>query len=146
MALSDFKKIFGRQKKDKALAVAKTDSVRVATKSKKSVKVDKTHVAKKPTIVIYKTLKKVLVSEKTTDLNERGQYVFLVARLANKHQVKQAIQDLYGVKVEKVRTIHLPAKPRVMRGKHGFRGGLEKGIKKAIVSLAQGEKIEVLPR
>lgn len=148
MALN-IKKLFGKKKekvKKEKKPVEKTDQVKV-TPAKKTAK-DKTkrHVAKKPSPVIYKTLKRALVSEKTTDLNERGQYVFLVSKQANKNQIRQAIQDLYGVKVEKVRIINMPAKPRTWRGHQGYRHGLEQGYKKAVLSLAEGAKIEILPR
>ncbi|PIU74975.1 MAG: 50S ribosomal protein L23 [Candidatus Portnoybacteria bacterium CG06_land_8_20_14_3_00_39_12] len=147
MALN-LKKIFGKkdaQKLEKKSA-EKADTLKVAKSGKtRSAKV-KPQVAKKPSAVIYKALKRIVVSEKTTDLNEHGQYTFLVAKNANKNQVKQAIQDLYGVKVDNVRVISLPGKPRTFRGHRGWRHGLENGTKKVIVSLAQGEKIEILPR
>ena len=147
MALN-LKKIFGKkdaQKLEKKSA-KKADGVKIAKSGKtRSAKV-KSQVAKKPSAVIYKALKRIVVSEKTTDLNERGQYTFLVAKSANKNQIKQAIQDLYGVNVDRVRTINLPGKPRTFRGHRGWRHGLENGSKKAIVSLATGEKIEILPR
>lgn len=142
------KKLFGRKKKPQEVEpIKKVGSVRTAAAGKEiKPKVKKPHLTKRPSPVIYRTLKKVLVSEKSTDLNEKGQYVFLVTRSANKNQIRQAIQDLYGVKVRGVHTINMPAKPRVWRGHHGYRHGLEKGYKKAIVTLATGEKIEVLPR
>lgn len=147
MALN-LKKIFGKKDAEKIekKSAKKADGVKVAKSEKtRSAKV-KSHVAKKPSAVIYKTLKRIIVSEKTTDLNERGQYTFLVAKTTNKNQIRQAIQDLYGVNVDRVRTISLPGKPRTFRGHHGWRHGLENGTKKAIVSLVQGEKIEILPR
>ena len=124
----------------------KADEVKLAKSGKTRSTKGKSHVAKKPSAVIYKALKRIIVSEKTTDLNEHGQYTFLATKNANKNQIRQAIQDLYGVKVDRVRIINLPGKPRTFRGHHGWRHGLENGTKKAIISLAQGEKIEILPR
>lgn len=147
MALN-LKKIFGKKDAEKIekKSAEKADEIKTAKSGKtRSAKV-KSQVAKKPSAVIYKALKRIIVSEKTTDLNERGQYTFLVAKKTNKNQIRQAIQDLYGVKVDRVRTINLPGKPRTFRGHHGWRHGLENGIKKAIITLAQGEKIEILPR
>lgn len=150
MALN-IKKFFGKKKKaeKKTQAVAqKTAQIKPEAKisAKPAKGRTKTHIAKRPSAVIYKVLKQALISEKTTDLNEKGQYVFLVAKNANKNQIKQAISDLFGVKVIQVRTVNASAKPRIWRGHRGVRHGLEHGYKKAIVSLAQGEKIEVLPR
>lgn len=154
MALN-IKKLFGKKKKpEKGTKPAKQEPDQVKSDpetghspvSAKTQKKTKTHVAKKPSPIIYKTLKQALISEKTTDLNERGQYVFLVSKQASKYRIKQAIEDLYGVKVKKIRTINMSSKPRTWRGHQGVRHGLEHGYKKAIVSLAQGEKIEVLPR
>lgn len=150
MALN-IKKLFGKKKKaeKKTQAVAqKTAQIKPEAKisAKPAKGKTKTHIVKRPSAVIYKVLKQALISEKTTDLNERGQYVFLVSKQASKYRIKQAIEDLYGLKVKKIRTINMSSKPRTWRGHRGVRHGLEHGYKKAIVSLAQGEKIEVLPR
>lgn len=91
-------------------------------------------------------LKSVHVTEKATDLTKNNQYVFNVFPKSNKIEIKKAIEGLYDVEVEKVNMINVPGKKRRLGRKQGFRGGLEKGYKKAIVKLKEGYKIEVLPR
>ena len=60
--------------------------------------------------------------------------------MANKLQVKQAVEKLFNVKVQKVRIINIPAR----RGRHGYRWVVKRpAYKKAIVKLAPGERIEI---
>mgnify|MGYP000169747234 CR=1 FL=1 len=87
-------------------------------------------------------LEKPYISEKATDLQNQGKYVFRVSRKANKISVKKAIEEMYGVKVKKVNIIHLPPKRRRLGRFEGWKDGLKKGFKKAIVTLEKGEKIE----
>ncbi len=79
-------------------------------------------------------------TEKSQILKEKfNQYVFKVHKDANKPQIKKAIEELFKVKVKKVRVIKIPPKRRAFRGKEGFKSG----YKKAIVTLEKGEKIEI---
>ena len=80
-----------------------------------------------------------ILTEKARELSEKGQYVFEVSKLANKNEIKKAIEKLFKVKVEKVRIIKLPEKPRRFGRIFGEKGG----IKKAIVKLKEGQKIEI---
>jgi len=80
-----------------------------------------------------------ILTEKARELAEKGQYVFEVSKLANKSEIKKAIEKLFKVKVEKVRIVNLPAKPR----RFGRVFGKKKGIKKALVKLKEGQKIEI---
>jgi len=80
-----------------------------------------------------------ILTEKARGLAEKGQYVFEVSRLANKSEIKKAVEKLFNVKVEKVRIIKLPEKPRRLGRISGKKGG----IKKAIVRLKEGQKIEI---
>jgi large subunit ribosomal protein L23 len=82
------------------------------------------------------------VTEKATLLQRDGQYVFKVAPEANKTEIKKSIEEIYGVKVEKVRIINVPRKKR----RRGRIEGWRKGYKKAIVKIKEGQKIEILPR
>jgi len=83
------------------------------------------------------------ITEKATLLAEKeNQYVFKVAPDANKIEIKKAIEELYGVKVEKVRIVKVPKKKR----RRGRIEGWRKGYKKAIVEIKEGQKIEILPR
>ena len=82
------------------------------------------------------------LSEKAATLARANQYVFLVSPAATKQELKRSIARLYRVDVERVRTIRVPGK-RVRLGKFE---GRKSGYKKAIISIAKGQKIEVLPR
>ncbi len=89
---------------------------------------------------IYEVLKRPLVTEKTQALTARNQYTFEVDRRANKLQVKKAVEEIFGVKVEAVRIINVPAK----YGWFGRRRVVRKPAwKKAIVTLAPGERITI---
>ncbi len=81
-----------------------------------------------------------VITEKSTSLSESGKvYVFKVAKSANKTQIKLAIEEAFNVKVKSVNTLNTkPKKKRV--GKHS---GLTKTYKKAIVTLADGQSIEM---
>ncbi len=77
------------------------------------------------------------VSEKATRIENMNQYVFKVARTANKPEVKKAIQNRYKVKVVAVNMINTPSKKRTV-GRHV---GIKAGFRKAIVTLAEGDSI-----
>ncbi len=94
----------------------------------------------------YGVIKEPHITEKAGILTEQGKYVFKVSIKANKTETKKAVEALYGVKVEKVHMIHSAPKRRRLGRHQGWRGGLEKGFKKAVVTLEKGEKIELLPR
>ena len=94
----------------------------------------------------YRVLKSGHITEKATDLTGENQYVFKVALDSNKTEIKKAIVDLYGVEVERVNIVKIPGKRRRLGKSEGWREGLKKGYKKAIVKIKEGQKIEVLPR
>ncbi|HLV37516.1 MAG TPA: 50S ribosomal protein L23 [Spirillospora sp.] len=90
---------------------------------------------------LYDVIKRPVITEKSnlqsTDLN---QYVFEVSETANKIQIKEAVQVIFDVEVTKVRTMIQPAK----RGRRGRKWYLRsKQWKKAIVTLAEGDEIEL---
>jgi len=82
------------------------------------------------------------LSEKAAELARVNQYVFLVAPNATKQELKGSIARLYRVDVERVRIVRVPGKS-VRLGKFE---GRKSGYKKAIISIAKGQKIEILPR
>lgn len=89
---------------------------------------------------IYEVIKRPLDTEKTRSQAEYGQYVFEIDYRANKHQVKEAIEEIFDVKVLSVNIMNMPAK----RGRYGRRiVTREPAWKKAIVTLAPGERIDV---
>lgn len=89
-------------------------------------------------------LLKPILSEKANQLSEkRGVYCFKVARAANKLEVKKAIEDFYGVSVDDVRTAVSPAKSKSRMTKAGVISGRKPGYKKAYVTVAKGEEIDL---
>lgn len=78
-----------------------------------------------------------LITEKSNMLRELGQFVFEVAKDANKHEIKWAVEQLFKVHVKKVRVINVKGKPRRVR----FAPGRTRSWKKAIVTLKEGESI-----
>jgi len=90
----------------------------------------------------YRILKWPHVTEKATALVGLNQYVFNVYKGANKTAIKKTVEDVYGVKVVSVKIIKIPRKQRRLGRIQGWR----QGYKKAIIKLAKGQKIEILPR
>jgi large subunit ribosomal protein L23 len=87
-------------------------------------------------------LRKPIVTEKFTALNEKGIYGFVVDKSANKIEIKKAIEKLYGVNVEKVNTINVFGKSKTRYTKQRIVTGRTQSYKKAIVTLAEGELID----
>ncbi|MCF7936258.1 MAG: 50S ribosomal protein L23 [Synergistales bacterium] len=79
-----------------------------------------------------------VITEKSSRHMEHNKYTFEVDRRANKVEIRKAIEDLFNVKVEKVNTVKVRPKPKRM----GVYIGKSRSWKKAIVSLAEGERIE----
>ncbi|MEK7790881.1 MAG: 50S ribosomal protein L23 [Deltaproteobacteria bacterium] len=89
----------------------------------------------------YQIIKRPLVTEKGTRLTaEANQYPFEVDQRANRTEIKEAIENLFKVKVEKVRTMIVRGKTKTFR----LSSGKRPNWKKAYVTLKQGEKIELL--
>jgi large subunit ribosomal protein L23 len=80
-----------------------------------------------------------VVSEKSYSLIEGNKYSFRVHEKAHKTQVRQAVEQLFGVKVEGVNILKVQAKPK----RRGFHRGTKPGWKKAIVELREGDSIEI---
>ncbi|HAF28236.1 MAG TPA: 50S ribosomal protein L23 [Bacteroidales bacterium] len=88
-------------------------------------------------------LVKPIVTEKMTMQGENfNRYGFVVDTKANKLQIKKAIEDMYGVSVESVNTMRYLGKKKSRYTKSGVIAGRSKSFKKAIVTLADGEKID----
>ena len=87
-------------------------------------------------------LKSPLVTEKVSALNEKGKYGFVVESTANKVEIKNAVEKMYGVNVERVNTINVLGKKKTRFTKAGTLAGRKPNYKKAIVTLAQGEVID----
>ncbi|MCB0492949.1 MAG: 50S ribosomal protein L23 [Cyclobacteriaceae bacterium] len=87
-------------------------------------------------------LKKPLVTEKVSALNEKGKYGFLVDNDANKVEIKKAVEKMYGVNVEKVNTMNVMGKYKSRYTKAGVLSGRMPSYKKAIITVAEGEVID----
>lgn len=87
-------------------------------------------------------LKKPLVTEKVSALNEKGKYGFIVDIEANKVEIKKAVEKQYGVTVEQVNTMRVMGKQKSRYTKAGVLTGRKPNYKKAIVTLAEGEVID----
>jgi large subunit ribosomal protein L23 len=88
-------------------------------------------------------LLKPIVTEKMTSQGDKfNRYGFLVARNANKIQIKKAVEDLYNVTVESVNTMRYGGKVKSRNTKSGILVGKTTAYKKAVVTLAEGNKID----
>ena len=84
--------------------------------------------------IIYRPL----MTEKLTNLNQYNQYSFIVSKDSNVIEIKSAIERIFKVKVTKVNTSILKGKIKSFKGNSGYR----KDLKKAIVTLAEGNTID----
>ena len=85
---------------------------------------------------------KPLVTEKVSELNEKGKYGFIVDRKANKVEIKKAVEKMYGVTVEHVNTMQYQGKQKSRYTKTKIVTGRTESFKKAIVTVAEGEVID----
>ena len=86
---------------------------------------------------------KPIITEKASKISERlNQYTFLVNKRSNKIQIKKAVEDIYDVKVDNVSTINYGSERKKRYTKNGIQNGKSNSIKKAIVKLAEGDKID----
>ena len=83
-------------------------------------------------------IQKPLMTEKSTNLNQFNQYSFIVSKDSNSSEIKFAIEKIFKVKVTKVNTSILRGKVKSFKGSVGHR----KDIKKAIITLAEGNTID----
>jgi large subunit ribosomal protein L23 len=88
-------------------------------------------------------LLKPIVTEKMTAQGEKSnRYGFIVAKNANKLQIKKAVEELYGVTVDSVNTMRYGGKVKTRNTKSGLLVGKTASTKKAIITLAEGNKID----
>lgn len=88
-------------------------------------------------------LKRPIITEKMTALNKRGQYAFEVELKANKIEIGKAVENMYAVNVESVRTMRTIGKKRSKSINGRIVTGKTSTTKKAIVTLAAGEVIDI---
>ncbi len=87
----------------------------------------------------YDVILSPVITEKSTEIAINNQVAFRVPLSATKPQIKAAVEDLFDVKVERVNTLRVKGKTKLFRGRRGRRPDL----KKAIVTLAEGQSIDV---
>ena len=96
-------------------------------------------MAVEPTARHYDTSLAPIITEKATLLSEHNKVVFRVAGTATKPEIAEAIENLFKVNVVKVNTINVKGKTKRFRGRVGKRSD----VKKAIVTLAEGQSIDI---
>lgn len=87
----------------------------------------------------YELLRSPVITEKATLLSEHNQVTFRVPMDANKIEVRKAVETVFGVKVTAVNTLVTKGKTKRFRGRMGRRAD----VKKAIVTLAEGDSIDI---
>jgi large subunit ribosomal protein L23 len=87
---------------------------------------------------------KPVLSEKVNKLTEKfNRYTFIVYRKANKLEIKKAVEEFYGIQVREVNTLVMPSKAKTRNTKAGVISGRKPAKKKAIVTVAEGETIDL---
>ena len=117
----------------------KTKKQAKALSKKSEVKISAKVQERKFNADAYKFLVKPLITEKISSMAADGKYGFVVAPEANKILIKKAVGAIYGVNVKDVKIINMQGKFT----RYGRQIGKRKDWKKAIVTLAPGEKIEI---
>ena len=130
--------LFGRKKKDeKEDNVKPPEEVREESVQEKQLEVK---VPKDGDEHAYAAIIFPYMTEKANLGAQERKYVFRVTERSTKIEIRKAIEKMYKVKVQKVAIAMKPSKTRVM-GKHE---GVKQGFKKAIVTLAEGYKIDII--
>ena len=88
---------------------------------------------------LYDIILSPVITEKATIASEHNQVIFKVASTATKPQIKEAVEKLFDVKVKGVNTLVRKGKRKAFRG----RPGVQSDVKKAIVTLEEGHRIDV---
>ena len=87
----------------------------------------------------YDVIVSPVITEKATMASEQNKVVFRVAKTATKPEIKAAVEQLFDVKVTDVNTLVRKGKTKMFRGNRGTRSD----VKQAVVTLAEGQKIDV---
>lgn len=89
-------------------------------------------------------IKKPLVTEKAMRFTEKGQYVFEVDPSANKIEIRKAIEEMFEVKIESIRTARVKGKIRSRITRKGLMKGKTPMRKKAFITLKEGQSIDLV--
>lgn len=128
--------IFSTKKEEKQVEASKD-----AKPKKKAAAAEKSapKLSSRDAVLAYDVLVAPWVTEKTYTQMAQGKYAFKVAKTATKNQIKKAIEGVYGVKIEKIAVINTHAKAK----NYGRYAGQIAGYRKALITLKEGEKIEL---
>ncbi len=88
---------------------------------------------------LYDVILSPVITEKATMASEHNKVIFKVAGTATKPQIKEAVEKLFDVKVKAVNTLNRKGKRKAFRG----RPGVQSDVKKAVVTLEEGHRIDV---
>lgn len=88
---------------------------------------------------LYDVIRKPVVTEKSTAAAENNKVIFRIATDATKEDVRKAVENIFKVKVTKVNTLNVKGKTKAFRGRLGTR----QDYKKAVVTLAEGQNIDL---
>lgn len=89
-------------------------------------------------------IRKPIISEKAMEMGASRQYAFEVVPTANKIEIKKAVEELYEVKVDSVRTMRVKGKNKLRYTRKGMQRGKTPMRKKAYVTLQEGYTIEIV--
>jgi large subunit ribosomal protein L23 len=88
-------------------------------------------------------IKPILTEKANAQQDKLSRYAFKVNRRANKLEIKTAVEQFYGVNVVDVNTLVVPGKSKTRSTKSGIISGIKSGYKKALVTVAEGETIDL---
>jgi len=88
-------------------------------------------------------IKPILTEKANAQQEKLSRYAFKVNRRANKLEIKTAVEQFYGVNVVDINTLVVPGKSKTRSTKSGIISGVKSGYKKALVTVAEGESIDL---
>ena len=87
---------------------------------------------------VFGVIKRPIMTEKSTNLNQFNKYSFIVSKDSNTYEIKEAIESIFKVKVSKINTMVIRGKVKSFKGNTGYKND----FKKAIVTLTEGNTID----
>jgi len=130
--VKDAKKIEDKKNSMKDL-YGESEKKNVVSKKTKEKGVEKTNIH------AYRVLVKPLVTEKAAELGSENKYVFEVSKSANKIEIAEAIQEVYGIKPVRINIVGMKGK----NIRYGRMTGKRKDWKKAVITLPKGQSINI---
>lgn len=125
--------------KEEKVSAEKKVAKKSSKKAVKKVKAEKVNAYEGDGQMAYKFIVKPWITEKTQELMSNNKYVFRLRAKTTKREAKVAVENLYGVKVASVNLVNIPEKKR----RFGRFAGMKSAVRKAIVTLKKGNKIEI---